>query len=137
MRLSAIIFLLMNAFVCAQSKDSAATSNPLSISGMVDINFSKNFNNPASHTNGYRNFDVTENQFDINLVKVTFQKIASPVGFRIDLAGGHAIDLVNSDISLGSEKSLRNIEQAYLSAVIPVGNGLTINGDKNVNTYGR
>jgi len=124
------VFLIISAVVWAQSKDSTITNNPLSINGMVDVNFSKNFNNPPSHTNGYRNFDVTENQFDINLVKVTFQKIASPVGFRIDLAGGHAIDLVNSDVSLGSEKSLRNIEQAYLSVVIPVGNGLTINGGK-------
>jgi hypothetical protein len=125
-----VLFLILSTVVCAQSKDSAATSNPLSISGMVDVNFSKNFNNPLSHTNGYRNFDVTENQFDLNLVKVTFQKTASPVGFRIDLAAGHSMDLVNSDASLGAEKSLRNIEQAFLTAVIPVGNGLTINAGK-------
>ena len=108
--LKAGLFLIIGSVVCAQSKDSTISNNPLTITGMVDVNFSKNFNNPASHTNGYRNFDVTENQFDINLVKVTFQKIASPVGFRIDLAGGHAIDLVNSDVSLANEKSLRNIE---------------------------
>jgi hypothetical protein len=124
------LVLLISSFVWGQSKDSATVNNPLSISGMVDIYFSKNFNNPVSHINGYRNFDVTENQFDINLAKVTFQKTASPVGFRIDLAAGHSMDIVNSDASLGAEKSLKNIEQAYLTAVIPVGNGLTINAGK-------
>lgn len=97
---------------------------------MVDVYFSKNFNNPASHINDFRNFDVTENQFDINLAKITLQKAASPVGFRVDLGFGHAMDLVNSDASLGYEKSLRNVEQAYLTAVVPIGNGLTINAGK-------
>ncbi len=128
--LIAVLFILLTADNLAQTKDTTAQSNPLSISGMFDVYFSKNFNNPASHSNGYRNFDVTENQFDINLVKVTFQKTASPVGFRIDLAAGHAIDLVNSDASLGSEKSLRNIEQAYLTGIIPIGHGLTLNAGK-------
>jgi hypothetical protein len=40
------------------------------------------------------------------------------------------MDLVNSDANLGSEKSLKNLEQAFLTVVIPVGNGLTINAGK-------
>ncbi|MHB8336595.1 MAG: porin [Ignavibacteriaceae bacterium] len=133
-----ILILGLGFLICknnfAQTKDTI--SSPLQISGMFDLYFSKNFNNPASHINDFRNFDVYENQFDINLAKITFQKEASPVGFRIDLAFGHAMDLVNSDASLGTEKSLRNIEQAYLTAVIPVGNGLTINAGKMVTHMG-
>ncbi len=117
-----------------QSKDT--TANPLSITGMVDVNFNKNFNNPASHINDYRNFDVYENQFNVNLAKITIQKTASPVGFRIDLGYGQTMDLVNSDASLGTEKSLRNVEDAYLTAVLPVGNGLTINAGKMVTHMG-
>ncbi len=123
-----VLVLFISSNLYSQTKDSV--SNPLQITGMVDVYFSKNFNNPASHINDFRNFDVTENQFDINLAKVTFQKAASPVGFRVDLAFGHAMDLVNSDASLGYEKSLRNVEQAFLTAVVPVGNGLTINAGK-------
>ncbi|MHB9012323.1 MAG: porin [Ignavibacteriaceae bacterium] len=129
-----LFLLIFVPSIQAQTKDT--TSNPLQISGMFDLYYSKNFNNPASHINDFRNFDIYENQFDINLAKVTFQKLASPVGFRIDLAFGHAMDIVNSDASLGTEKSLRNIEQAYLTAVIPVGNGLTINAGKMVTHMG-
>ncbi len=117
----------------AQTKDSTSS---LSITGMVDVNYNKNFNNPVSHINDYRNFDVYENQFNVNLAKITFQKAASPVGFRVDLGFGQAMDLVNSDASLGTEKSLRNLEQAYLTAVVPIGNGLTINAGKMVTHMG-
>lgn len=120
----------------AQEKDSNASSNPLSVSGLVDVNFNKNFNNPASHINGYRNFDVYENQFNLNLAKITLQKKANPVGFRFDVGFGQAMDLVNSDASLGPEKSLRNVEDAYLTADVPVGNGLTINAGKLVTHMG-
>ncbi len=128
--LVSFIVLYMNSAYLAQNAAPDTTNKPLTITGMFDMYFSKNFNNPASHINGYRNFDVTENQFDINLAKIVFQKQAAPIGFRVDIAFGHAMDLVNSDASLGSEKALKNIEQAYFTAVIPIGNGLTINAGK-------
>ena len=131
-----LLALSMNSILLSQSALTDTTNKPLSITGMFDIYYSKNFNDPASHINGYRNFDVTENQFDINLAKIVFQKPASPIGFRADLAFGHAMDLVNSDASLGYEKSLRNLEQAYFTAVIPWGNGLTINAGKMVTHMG-
>lgn len=130
------LVLGMNSILLSQSASTDTTNKPLSITGMFDMYYSKNFNDPASHINGYRNFDVTENQFDINLAKVVIQKPASPIGFRVDLAFGHAMDLVNSDASLGYEKSLRNLEQAYFTAVIPWGNGLTINAGKMVTHMG-
>ena len=131
---ASLILISSSIISYSQTKDTSA--NPLSISGMVDVNFNKNFDNPASHINGYRNFDVYENQFNLNLAKVTIQKTASPVGFRIDLGFGQAMDLVNSDPSLGTEKSIRNVEQAYLTAVLPIGNGLTVNAGKMVTHMG-
>ncbi len=128
-----ILFTAAATSSYSQTKDSVSS---LSITGMVDVNFNKNFNNPASHINGYRNFDVYENQFNINLAKITLQKTASPVGFRVDIGFGQAMDLVNSDASLGTEKSLRNLEQAYLTAVLPIGNGLTIDAGKMVTHMG-
>ncbi len=129
-----IIVIWFPKNINSQSKDS--TANPLSITGMVDVNFNKNFNDPASHINRYSNFDLYENQFNINLVKITLQKTASPVGFRIDLGFGQTMDLVNSDAGLGSEKSLRNVEDAYLTAVVPIGKGITINAGKMVTHMG-
>ncbi len=135
-RFNYVLILLYFCSIVSFSQTKDTTSNPLSITGMVDVNFNKNFNNPASHINDYRNFDVYENQFNINLAKVTIQKTASPVGFRMDIGFGQAMDLVNSDASLGTEKSMRNLEQAYLTAVLPIGNGLTINAGKMVTHMG-
>jgi hypothetical protein len=126
-----LLLLLGSTLLIAQTKDTTAPpANPLTITGLVDVNYNYNFNNPLSRTNGYRNFDVDENSFNINEARITFQKAASPVGFRVDLAYGQTMDLVNSDASLGSQKSLKNIEQAYLTAVIPIGSGLTVNAGK-------
>ncbi len=127
---------LISPSIFAQDKDTSSVSNPLSITGLIDINFNKNFNNPASHINAYRNFDIYENQFNLNLAKITLQKDASPVGFKVDLGFGQAMDIVNSDASLGGEKSLRNVEQAYLTAKLPIGNGLTVNAGKMVTHMG-
>ena len=129
-----LVIILVQTVAISQIKDSSLSQ--ISVNAMVDVYFSKNFNNPLSRINEYRNFDIAENQFDINLAKITFQKSASPVGFRIDLAFGHAMDLVNSDASVGVEKSLRNIEDAYLTAIIPIGNGITINAGKMVTHMG-
>jgi hypothetical protein len=128
-----IITLILSLIIStyAQTKDTTVSpGNPLSITGLVDVNYNINFNNPLSRTNGYRNFDVDENSFNINEARITFQKAASPVGFRVDLAYGQTMDLVNSDASLGAQKSLKNIEQAYLTAVLPIGSGLTINAGR-------
>jgi hypothetical protein len=135
--LAMAMILILGASTFSQTKDTTAPpANPLTITGLVDVNYNYNFNNPLSHINGYRNFDVMENQFNINEAKVTFQKTASPVGFRVDLAFGQTMDLANADAYLGSQKSLKNIEQAYLTAVIPIGNGLTVNAGKMVTHMG-
>jgi hypothetical protein len=126
---ASLILLSINSKIISQTA-APADSSKLSITGSVDVNYNYNFNTPASMVNGYRNFDVKENQFNINLAKITLQKNASPVGFRIDVGYGQAMDLVNSNGNLGSQLSLRNIEQAYITAVVPIGTGLTINAGK-------
>jgi len=95
--ISAIV-LVLSSTAMSQAKDT--TSGPLTFSAMVDFNYNKNFNNPSDNINGYRNFDVKENQFNINLAKVTLSKSANPIGFRIDLAYGQAMDYINSTANL-------------------------------------
>jgi hypothetical protein len=133
--ITGLFLLSINYSIFSQSA-AATDSSKLSVTGSVDVNYNYNFNTPASMVNGYRNFDVKENQFNINLAKITLQKNASPVGFRIDVGYGQAMDLVNSNANLGSQPSLRNIEQAYITAVIPWGNGLTVNAGKMVTHMG-
>ncbi len=138
----ALTMIIMSAKLMAANPtpDSSTTPapKPISITGLVDAYFSYNFANPASRTNSFsRNFDVNANQFSIGLAKVTFQKSAEPVGFRIDLAYGQTMDIVHTMASpTGSDETYKNIEQAYLTTVIPLGKGLTVNAGKMVTHMG-
>ena len=96
------------------------------VGGFVDTYISWNFARPQSHLNWLRNFDVAENQFVLSAAEVDFQKSANPVGFRIDLNTGSASDIIHS----GGPASLNMFLQAYLTAVIPVGAGLTVDAGK-------
>lgn len=115
----------------AYAGDSTAVSK-ITTSGFVDFYYSKNLAEPLNRTNKFRNFDIAENQFSLNLAEVTIQQAASPVGFRIDADFGAANDLVQA----GNTGTGNILQQAYLTAVLPVGNGLTVDVGKFVTYMG-
>jgi hypothetical protein len=130
--------IIITVFFSAQAwaADSTAVPAPvpskISWSGFVDIYYSKNFNSPSNQMNQLRNFDIYENQFGLNLAKITVQEQAQPVGFRVDLAFGTGNDIVQGVLNpltgaaVPSSSTLNFVEQAYLTAVVPVGSGLTV-----------
>ena len=122
-------------FAVGQSKDS---SQAVAVSGFVDAYYSKNFASPASRTNKLRNFDIPENQINLNLAEIVLQKKAQPIGFRMDVDFGTANDVVQGIAPYGTTpySTLTNIQQAYLTAVIPFGNGLTADVGKFVTHMG-
>jgi hypothetical protein len=133
--------VLLSSIVCSPSffsqraaaQESAKDSVPsVAIGGFVDTYFSWNFARPQTHTNRFRNFDIAENQFVVSAAEVDFQKTASPIGFRIEASVGSASDVIHS----GSTESLRFVQQAYLTAVLPVGTGLTVDAGKFVTHMG-
>ncbi len=138
---NALLFLLA-AFVVlfygAQVKaaDSTTTSPDISWAGFVDVYYSWNFNNPSNRTNQLRNFDVYENQLGLNLAQLTSKEQPQPVGFHLALGFGTANDIVQGLLNpLTGQVSpmtstLDLVEQAYLSAIIPIGSGLTVNVGK-------
>ena len=87
---------------------------PIDFSGLVDVYADKNFNNPASMTNGLRNFDLKANQFTLNMAKLTMSHDADPVGFRVDFGFGRAFETINGSDPAGGDIN-RHIEQAYVS----------------------
>ena len=126
--------LLSAGIVCARAQDStksSSTSN-VDISGFVDAYYSVNVAQPTSRINKLRNFDIPENQVNLSLAEVVFQKKASPVGFRLDLDYGTTNDVVQPGVS--STTSL--LQQAYLTVVVPVGSGLTVDAGKFVTHMG-
>jgi hypothetical protein len=80
----------------------------------VDGYYSLNFNHPASKNNALRNFDVKANQMSLNMVKFGVEHAADPVGFKLELAGGRAMDIFHLTEPAGSEV-YRRIMQAYVS----------------------
>lgn len=102
------------------------SASSVAISGFVDAYYSKNFNAPDNRTNKLRNFDIAENQFNLSLAEIVFQKKASPVGFRLDLDFGTTNDAVQP----GNGSTLSVLQQGYLSAVLPIGEGLTVDAGK-------
>ncbi len=134
--------LALVAFALLYSAEAFAadstTASSISWSGLVDLYYSKNFNSPSTQTNQLRNFDIYENQIGFSLAKLTVQKQAQPIGFRLDLAFGPTNDIVQGVAPYGpntfSTQSL--LEQTYLEAVLPVGSGLTVDVGKFVTLMG-
>jgi Putative beta-barrel porin-2, OmpL-like. bbp2 len=117
--------------------DSAAAApapapTPVTYTGFVDAYYSYNFANPNSMQNEFRNFDFNENQFVLSLAELVIQKAASPVGFRMDIDYGRTNDIVQS----GGASTLNFIQQAYVTAVLPWGSGLTVDVGKFVTHMG-
>jgi hypothetical protein len=114
----------------------SAQSQPVTYTGFVDAYYSYNFATPMTLNNKLRNFDTPENQFTLSLAELVIQKTASPVGFRLDLDYGATNDAVQPINSTTSPTSLAFLQQAYVTAVLPIGSGLTVDVGKFVTHMG-
>lgn len=89
------------------------TFGGISFSGMVDGYYSFNDNHPASGSNQLYNFDDNTNQWDLNLLKLTASHDPDPIGFRLDLGLGRALDIMHTPKS--DPEFFDYVEQAYIS----------------------
>ncbi|HLP18137.1 MAG TPA: porin [Bacteroidota bacterium] len=131
-RKAVIIVALLCGATALRAQGGAVSVPSVAISGFVDTYYSKNFAHPVTAKNQLRNFDVAENQFNLSLVELVFQKKAEPVGFRLDLDYGSANDMVQPGVT----SSLSIVQQAYLTVVVPIGKGLTVDAGKFVTHMG-
>lgn len=127
-----LVVAISSMSMAVHAQDSAAAAAKIDISGFADVYYSKNLAHPVTAKNQLRNFDVAENQFNLSLVELVFQKKAGPISFRVDLDYGTANDMVQP----ASTSSLAIIQQAYMTAVIPIGKGLTVDAGKFVTHMG-
>jgi hypothetical protein len=109
---------------------------PIDFSGLIDVYADKNFNNPASMTNGLRNFDVKANQFSLNMAKLSLEHTADPVGFRVDFGLGRAFEIVHAGEPKDTPSVMRNVEQAYISLKPPKAKGFQLDFGKFVTSAG-
>ncbi len=107
-------------------------------SGIVDMYYTYNFNEPATgEFTPLRNFDVRHNQFSVSLLEFAMNKPAvedDRVGFRFDLQYGQLAQIFNGDPL--DNNALVNVQQAYISYLAPVGKGLTLDFGKFVTPAG-
>lgn len=112
----------------------AQTGNTWSFSGLVDVNYSLNFNHPVSRTNQLRNFDDRANQFSLSMARLTIERTADPVGFRVDAGAGRAFALFH--VFEPNRDALRYVEQAYLAWKPKRAKGLQMDFGKFVSSAG-
>lgn len=119
----------------AAAPSSAWSAGPIDFSGLVDGYYSLNLNHPATRNNVLRNFDVKANQFSLNFAKLTMEHGADPVGFRVDLAVGRAMDVFHSTEPAGAE-IYKHLLQAYVSLKPAGAKGLQFDFGKFVTSAG-
>lgn len=108
------------------------------LSGFVDLNYGFNFNQPANRTTGLRSFDAPSNQFALNLVELVVDKPAetqSRFGYRVALGFGNAMNAINAS-DPGGLGFAQYLKEAYVSYMVPVGSGLTVDFGKFVTPHG-
>ncbi len=87
----------------------------ISFSGFVDTSYTYNFNRPDSGSNTLRVFDTEDNSFEVDLVKLVFEKKSDEgLGFRTDLDFGHTARILG-DATAGSSLDDFEFQQAYLT----------------------
>jgi hypothetical protein len=126
----------------AQDDGQAATGNAVveffrqtEISGVVDGYYLWAFNEEPLEL---RTFDVNHNSFSLNLAKLAIGKpvsATSRAGFRFDFTAGDTSEQVNA-FEPGGLDYLKHVQQAYLSYLAPIGNGLTLDFGKFVTPHG-
>ena len=113
----------------------AFAAGPITFSGLVDGYYSLNFNHPASKNNVLRNFDVKANQFSLNFAKLSMEHAADPVGFKLELAAGRAMDIFHATEPAGPEV-YKHLFQAYVSLKPTTWKGIQFDFGKFVTSAG-
>jgi hypothetical protein len=118
------------------------SASSVQVSGFVDVYYSLNFDHPAPAPGVFGNqamraFDVQADKFSLNVAELVFQKAPGsvPVGFRVDLDFGPGTDIVHA-VEPGGVEVYKNVQQAYVTYVAPLGKGLTIDFGKFVTHMG-
>jgi putative OmpL-like beta-barrel porin-2 len=108
--------------------------NKLKYSGLIDVNATHNFNDPASKINTYRNFDYRANTGDLNYGEFALEYAPAPIGFRVDVGGGRTTQLVQGAEQAGDWS--RYVQQAYVSLKPASWKGVQVDFGKFVTTAG-
>jgi predicted porin len=121
----------------------AADSTPnffrdITANAFVSFGYIYNLNKPQDQLNGLRIFDNRANNFSLDVAELVFQKaVAKPgdAGFRVDLEAGSSIPGKEQSAGLNIGNGA-DLQQAFVSYIAPVGNGLRLDMGKFVTYLG-
>lgn len=107
------------------------------IGALVDAYYDYYSTKPSGDAQ-YRNFDTKHNQFAFNMAQVWLSKPVtsdSRAGFKVKFNFGPASTLINA-FEPGDNEFIQNVEEGYLSYLVPLGKGLQIDAGKFVTPHG-
>jgi hypothetical protein len=107
------------------------------VGGLVDAFFSLRLRDDdglATDPSGARVFDGQNGSFTLAYTELNLSMAAAPVGFRIDLGFGPVADIVEATSAGGG--TFRNIQQAYVSFLVPGVDKLVVDFGRFVTTAG-
>jgi hypothetical protein len=121
----------------------AADSTPnffrdITANAFVSFGYLYNLNKPQDQSVGLRYFDNRANNFSLDVAELVLQKaVAKPgdAGFRVDLEAGSAIPGKEQSAGLNIGNGA-DLQQAFVSYIAPVGNGLRLDLGKFVTHLG-
>lgn len=106
------------------------------LSGSMDVDYSLNFNRPASRTSALRAFDAPANQFSLNLLQLALDRPPdasnSRLGYRVAVGFGEAMTAVNAS----DNGFAQYLKEAYVSYLAQLGSGMTVDVGKFVTPLG-
>ena len=114
----------------------------LGISGYADVSYSYNFAeaDPATTANTGRTFDTESNGFTPHAFELVLEKPLSdemPLGFRADLFMGDDAPVIGATgLGLGTAGDEFELQQAYITAHAPIGEGIDFKVGKFVTLLG-
>lgn len=116
----------------------------ISVNGFISASYSYNFNKPASGLNTLRVFDFDDNSIKLDVAELVIQKaVAKPgdAGFRVDATAGGSLPRVTASSGLFRDPATGkaedfDLQQAFVSWIAPVGNGLRLDAGKFVTPHG-
>jgi Putative beta-barrel porin-2, OmpL-like. bbp2 len=107
----------------------------IEVRGLADLYLQGNFNRPSSGVSPLRAFDGQIGQPSLGLFRLTLAHKPDPIGFRLDAGVG---SLANAYLHFDPaatqypdlSRALSYVEQAFVTATVPVGRGLSVDFGK-------
>jgi hypothetical protein len=123
----------------APAQDSAPNFfRDITANAFLSFGYQYNFNEPADQSVGLRYFDDRANNFSLDVAELVLQKTLSKpgdAGFRVDLVAGSSIPGKEQSVGLNIGNGA-DLQQAFVSYIAPVGNGLRFDLGKFVTHLG-